>query len=278
MSSATSVRSVKLNTGASIPIIGHGVWCPPEDKEAQSKVSAWVLTAIQNGYRHFDTAQMYMTEGAVGEAIKQSGIPRDQFYITTKLDWHNMDRVAQAFENSLKALGVDYIDMLCPTKLPPRQFATEGITCMSLLKNPDGSTRIREDVNFHQAWAEMEKLVNAGKIKAIGVSNFSIKTMHPYLVQEDLREYCAQKGIILTAYSPSGWERLRNDPVIVELAGKYGVTPNQITLAWHLARDTVLIPKSENAERQKENITLPALSPEDVVKINKLDKGERLCN
>ncbi|KAG6914337.1 hypothetical protein DXG01_000961 [Tephrocybe rancida] len=166
------------------------------------------------------------------------------------------------------------------------------------MKSPDGSWRVVEDVTFHQSWAELEKLLEGGKAKAIGVSNFSVKTLeelsttakvvpavnqvelHPYLVQEGLREYCDDKGIILAAYAPSGYDSVRNNPIIVELAEKYKVSPNQITMAWHIARNVIIVPKSKNEERQKENINvrLPALEAEDVARISKLDRNQRLCN
>ncbi|KAG6841810.1 hypothetical protein C0991_006694 [Blastosporella zonata] len=276
MSSPTSVPTIKLNNGVTIPVIGHGAWAPDTD-EARTKAKAWLLTAIKTGYRHIDTAQGYYTEGVVGEAIKESGIPREQFFITTKLSPSHHDVVEKTFEQSLKALGVDYVDL-------------------DEKKNPDGSWKVREDVTFHQSWAELEKLLEAGKAKAIGVSNFSVKTLeelattakvtpavnqvelHPYVVQEGLREYCDKKGIVLTAYSPSGYDVVREDPVINELAGKYNVTANQITLAWHIARNVVIIPKSSDEQRQKENITLPTLDAEDVATISKLDRNQRLCN
>lgn len=292
MSSSTSVPQFRLNNGVTIPAIGHGAWAPPNE-EAQSKVKGWILTALKVGYRHIDTAQSYYTERAVGKAIKESGIPRDQIFITTKLSWTHQHIVAETFEESLKALGVDYIDLFL-IHWPQPIVYEKGST--SLPRNPDGTVKVREDINFNQAWAEMEKLLETGKVKAIGVSNFSIKTLeqlfttakitpavnqvelHPYLVQEALREYCANKGIALAAYTPSGYDSVRNDPLIVELASKYKTTPNQITLAWHLARNIVIVPKSDKQERQKENINLPTLDPEDVDKISKLDRGQRICN
>jgi len=163
-------------------------------------------------------------------------------------------------------------------------------------RNPDGTVKVTDDVNFNQSWAEMEKLLDTGKVKAIGVSNFSVKTLeqllktakvvpamnqvelHPYLVQNDLRDYCKSKGIVLTAYTPSGYSSVRGDPVVNQLAEKYKVTPTQVILAWHIARGNVIVPKSVNDARQKENINLPTLEAEDVAKISALDRNERLCN
>ncbi|KAF8064090.1 reductase AKOR2 [Lyophyllum atratum] len=300
------LESFKLNNGITIPAIGHGAWAPANE-EAQSKVKAWILNALKAGYRHIDTAQVYR---AVGEAIKESGIPREQIFITTKLDATHQHIVAETFEASLKALGVDYIDLFLIHW--PQAIVYEKGSAL-LPRNSDGTVKVREDVNFNQAWVEMEKLLETGKVKAVGVSNFSIETLeqlfttakitpavnqvecvlftwlskhqhtycprlHPYLVQEDLREYSAKKGIVLTAYAPSGYDSVRNDPLIVELANKYGTTANQITLAWHLARGVVIVPKSDKENRQLENITLPTLDKEDVDKISSLDRGQRLCN
>ncbi|KAG5728211.1 Protein GCY [Termitomyces sp. T112] len=289
MSSPNSVPIYMLNNGVTIPAVAHGAWAP-HSNEARSKAKEWLLTALKAGYRHIDTAQGYYTEGVVGEVIKESKIPRKEIFITSKLSSSNHHRVAESFEESLKALSVDYIDLFLihwPQAMPNDNEQR---------KNPDGTWKIREDITFHQAWAELEKLMEAGKVKAIGVSNFSIKTLkelattakitpavnqvelHPYLVQENLREYCDKKGIVISAYTPSGYDTVRKDPLIVQLAEKYKVTPNQITLAWHLARHIIIIPKSLREEHQKENINLPILDAEDIVKISKLDRNQRICN
>ncbi|RDB23876.1 Glycerol 2-dehydrogenase (NADP(+)) [Hypsizygus marmoreus] len=291
MVTATTVPWFTLNNGVKIPAIGHGAYAPAIE-EAQSRVKDWILTALKAGYRHIDTAQGYGTERAVGEAIKASGIPREEIFITTKLQWNHQHIVAQTFEESLKALDVEYIDLFL-IHWPQAVFYDKG---NSFPKNPDGSLKVTDEVNFNQAWAELEKIYATGKVKAIGVSNFSIKTLeqlfttakivpavnqvelHPYLAQEDLREYSAKKGIILTAYTPSGYDTVRNDPLILSLATKYNATPTQVILAWHIARGVVVVPKSEREERQKENITLPELDAEDISKISALDRGKRLCN
>ncbi|CAA7260666.1 unnamed protein product [Cyclocybe aegerita] len=159
--------------------------------------------------------------------------------------------------------------------------ALEYVEGVLMPKNADGTFRTTESVNFNQSWAEMEKLLETGKVKAIGVSNFSIKTleelfktakitpavnqveMHPYLARNELRNYC--RSVV------------REDPLIVSLAKKYGVTPTQIILAWHISRGNVFVAKSENDERQKENITIPVISEEDLGKIWHLDRGMGVC-
>ncbi|KAG5340628.1 hypothetical protein C0989_000985 [Termitomyces sp. Mn162] len=311
MSSPNSVPIYMLNNGVTIPAVAHGAWAP-HSNEARSKAKEWLLTALKASRKlAIATSTLHRaiytldTEGVVGEVIKESKIPRKEIFITSKLSSSNHHRVAESFEESLKALSVDYIDLFLihwPQAMPDDNEQQ---------KNPDGTWKIREDITFHQAWAELEKLMEAGKVKAIGVSNFSIKTLkelattakitpavnqvelHPYLVQENLREYCDKKGIVISAYTPSGYDTVRKDPLIVQLAEKYKVTPNQITLAWHLARHIIIIPKSLREEHQKENINvgiifftkllyqlfqLPILDAEDIVKISKLDRNQRICN
>ncbi|KAK7031640.1 Aldo/keto reductase [Favolaschia claudopus] len=162
--------------------------------------------------------------------------------------------------------------------------------------------KVVETPTFNETWAELEKLYAGGKARAIGVSNFSIKTleqllktakivpavnqvelelfarMHPYLAQTELVEYCRERGIVVTAYSSSGRETVRSDTTIVKLAQKYNATPTQIVLAWHVARGVVAIPKSADDKRQKENMALPALSAEDVALVTGLDRNERVVN
>ncbi|KAF8958431.1 NADP-dependent oxidoreductase domain-containing protein [Flammula alnicola] len=288
---AAQIPKVKLNNGVEVPIIGDGSYAPPKPED-QARVKDWILTALKNGYRHIDTAFDYGTEKAVGEAIKASGIPREEIFVTTKLPWNHLGRVRESFETSLANLGTGYIDLYL-MHWPQAIVYEEG---NSAPKNPDGTYKTTDSVTFNDAWSEMEKLLDTGKVRAIGVSNFSIKNLeklfktakvipamnqvelHPYLAQNGLREYCAKKGIVLTAYTPSGYSVVRSDPLIVSLAEKYKVTPTQVIFAWHLSRGTVIVPKSENNERQKENIAVPALSEEDIDKIWALDRGQRICN
>ncbi|TFK36517.1 reductase AKOR2 [Crucibulum laeve] len=284
-------RKILLNSGTEIPIIGTGAYAPA-DAEAQSKVKDWLLTALKNDYRHIDTAVLYLTEAAVGQAIRESGIPREEIFVTTKLPWNHHHRVRQSFEESLHRLGLDYIDLYLIHWPGAVFYDPDNFKPL----NPDGTFKTTDSVTFNDSWAELEQLLPTGKVKAIGVSNFSIKTLeqlfktakitpavnqvelHPYLLQKDLRDYCKKKGIVLVAYTPSGYSTVRSDPLILELAAKYKATPNQVILAWHMALGTVIVPKSENNERQKENITLPTLGAEDVERITALDRGERLCN
>ncbi|KAF8187712.1 reductase AKOR2 [Pholiota molesta] len=276
-----NIPKVKFNNGVEVPAIGSGSWAPATP-EAQGKVKDWILSALN----------VSGTEKAVGEAIRASGIPREEVFVTTKLPWDHHGRVRESFEKSLENLGT-YIDLYLMHWPQAVSYEAEG---NGTPLNPDGTVKTTDEVNFNQSWAEIEKLLDTGKVRSIGVSNFSIKTLeqllktakvvpatnqvelHPYLAQNELREYCRKKGITITAYTPSGYSAVRNDPLIVSLAEKYKVTPTQVILAWHLSRGTIIVPKSENSERQKENLAIPNISEEDLAKIWALDRGERICN
>ncbi|KDQ24183.1 putative aldo-keto reductase [Pleurotus ostreatus PC15] len=286
-----SIPIYTLNNGVKIPAIGLGGWTGLDPKE-QEAARGWFLTGLQAGYRHVDVAHIYGTEESLGKAIKDSGLPREELFITTKLPWSHHSRVAQSFQDSLTSLGLDYVDLYL-LHWPHRVAYEEG---NYLPKGPDGSLRVVESPSMVEVWADIEKLLDTGKVRAIGVSNFSIKNleillksakvvpavnqveMHPYLAQPELLEYCKNKGILVAAYTPTGYQDVLTNPTIVELAGKYGVAPAQVVLAWHVARGVVAVPKSSNKERQKQNITLPTLEPSDIAKITALDRGERLCN
>ncbi|KAJ6580934.1 NADP-dependent oxidoreductase domain-containing protein [Mycena capillaripes] len=282
-----ALPSIKLNTGALIPAIGLGAGPDPK-ADAEKRF----LTAFQAGYRHFDTAYLYGTEPAIGTALRASGLSREEVFVTTKLPWHHPEYVARSFDESLSRLGLDYVDLYLIHSPQTVQYSS-GYDTPSTFKELVEDLKTVETPTFNETWAEFERLHASGRVRAIGVSNFSIKTleqlfktakivpavnqieMHPYLAQTELLEYCRNKGIVVTAYSPSGHEKVRSDPTIVGLAEKYKVTPTQIILAWHLARGVVAVPKSSNAERQKENITLPTLSAEDVASVTALDRNER---
>ncbi|KAK1220578.1 hypothetical protein PQX77_016630 [Marasmius sp. AFHP31] len=289
--SSQAGRTIKLNNGREVPMIGLGTWAPSTGT-ARQDAWTWILSAIKAGYRHLDTAQGYGTEKAVSKAFKESGLKREEIHVTTKLPFNHGVRVKESFKESLANLDMDYIDLYLVHFPQVIEYQENG----ELPKNPDGTLKTVDYPTFVEIWAEMEDILREGKAKSIGVSNFSIKNLeillkhakvvpannqvenHPYLQQNDLREYCKEKGIVLSAYTPSGYDTVRNDPVIVELAKKYSVSSNQIIIAWHLARGMVVVPKSTNEERQKENVNLPTLAEEDVEKINALDRGERLCN
>ncbi|KAJ7724927.1 reductase AKOR2 [Mycena maculata] len=273
------------NAGTACPIIGIGAWAPDRGEERTTRARQWLTSALKVGYRHIDTAYAYGTEKAVGEAIIESGVDREDVFVVSKLPRHHHGRVLESAQETLDNLGFKWLDMY----LMHWPFATPET-------DPDGTPKPVPTIG--ETWAQMEQCLRQSKCEAIGVSNFSIKTleellktarvkpalnqveMHPYLAQNDLLAFCKEHDIAVVAYTPSGTDIVRNDPVIVELATKYNATPTQVILAWHLTRNVVVIPKSTNEERQKENYidNLPTLEDEDVKKIDALDRGQRICN
>lgn len=256
-----------LNNGVHMPWLGFGVWRIDQPQTEQA-----VRLAIEAGYRHIDTAAIYGNEAGVGQAIRASGIPRSEFFVTTKL-W-NADardkKQREGFENSLKLLGLDYVDLY-------------------LLHWPV--------TGFAQSWKILEEILASGRAKAIGVSNFQVHHLdellksvtvtpavnqiesHPYLVQNELLAYCAARGIACQAWSPLGGRDapVLNDPVIVELSRKLGKTPAQVVLRWDLQRGITPLVKSANKERITANTKLYdfSLNDEEMARLSALDRGER---
>lgn len=260
-----------------------------------------VTIALKTGYRHIDTARIYGTEAAVGNAIKNSGIDRSELFITTKL-WnnsHHPDDVEKALDASLKDLGTDYLDLYLMHW--PSPFA-RGDDMFP--KDKDGKTKTG-DTDYVDTYKAMEKCLKSGKTKAIGVSNFSkaelerlIKEtnvvpavhqieLHPYLQQNSFTEFHKQKGIHVTQYSPfgnqneiydsgKGMGKLMDDPVLVEIGKKHGKTGAQVALAWGIAKGHSVIPKSKTEARIQSNIEGDFKLPqEDVAKIDAIDKKVR---
>ncbi|QRV84038.1 aldo/keto reductase family protein [Ceratobasidium sp. AG-Ba] len=274
-----TVPLIKLNTGAKVPAVGLGCWMgrPGGDEEAYEMVKL----GLKLGYRHFDTASRYKNEEAVGKAIRDSGIPRSEVFVTTKLvDWDHDDPL-RGFEGSLKALDIDYIDLYLMHWPMARLGGRDGKICQP-----------EESPTFVETWLAMEKLLGTGKVKQIGVSNFSIKTLntllekatvvpavnqvelHPCYPQNELLGYCKSKGIHLIAYCPLGQYRspFFSDTVFIEAASRLSnslskpITPSQLVLSWAVQRGTIVIPKSSKEERLKQNIDIITL-PDDVFKI-----------
>ncbi|KAJ8690294.1 hypothetical protein PTI98_011734 [Pleurotus ostreatus] len=286
-----TIPSVTLNNGVQMPAIGFGTWAGMDPAEWH-KSEPWLATALKAGYTHFDTAQMYGTEKYIGNILKDAGIPRDKLFITSKLLWNYHSLIEESLDTTLKDLGTDYVDLFL-IHWPQMVFYEEGNIRP---RNPDGTLKVVESPSFNDVWAVFEKLLDTGKVKSIGVSNFSIKTLeellktakvvpsvnqielHPYLAQTELVEYCKSKGIVVTAYAPTGYSQVLGDPLIIELAAKYKASPAQVVLAWHLARGTTAVPKSTSEAHQKENLNLPTLDSKDVERITALDKGLRICN
>lgn len=262
-----SVPEVTLNNSLLMPGIGFGVW---QIKDREECISS-VRTALEAGYRHIDTAQIYGNEQHVGEAVKTSGIDRKEIFITTKISIYNFLRVQKSFATSLDKLGTDYVDLL-------------------LLHYPVSKVR-------GKAWAKLEELNRAGKARSIGVSNYTIKhltellenckikpavnqvELHVYLQQPELLAFCKEQGIVVEAYSPLAHGHGMDNPVLESIAKKYGKTPAQIMLRWCVEAGTVPLPKSATPKRIKENIDIFdfALTPEDMKKIEELEEGLRTC-
>ncbi|KAJ7022791.1 NADP-dependent oxidoreductase domain-containing protein [Mycena alexandri] len=269
-----AITSIKLNTGRSIPAIGFGAAASEFTPEGLAETECWFLSACKAGYRH-DTAYVYKTEGYLGAAIRASGVPREEFFVSTKLPWFHSQDVARSFEDSLRNLDLYLIH------IPQIGEYAGGYDGPTSLAEMFGELKILETPTFNDTWAELERIHESGRARGIGVSNFSIKTLeqlsttakivpavnevelHPHLAQTDLLEDCRKKGIIAAAYTPSGRDKVRSDPTLVALGAKYNVTSTQISLA------------STKEERQKQNITLPTLSTEDVESVTALDRYER---
>ncbi|KAL5536563.1 hypothetical protein ACEPAF_385 [Sanghuangporus sanghuang] len=270
-----TLKSFQLNNGLFIPAVGIGCWMGSVGDG--DHVSQMVKKALDVGYRHVDTAANYGAENfmfrSVGVALKETNVPREEIFLTTKLDQNDHGRVQDALETSLKKLGVDYVDLYLMHW--PMAFGEDG-----RVLQPE------ESPTFVETWKQMELLVSKGMTKSIGVSNFSIKTltkllerasivpavnqveMHPCLPQHDLIEFCQSYNIHLTAYSPIGKHKFAYDPAIVEIAKSHGATSAQVLLSWGIQRGTSAIPKTLNEERLKENITLVDLGPNEMSVLN----------
>ncbi|KAG8967452.1 hypothetical protein FRC05_002047 [Tulasnella sp. 425] len=273
----SSLPIITLNDGSKMPAVGLGCWMGSYGEG--ERCEQMVRTALKVGYRHFDTAAGYQNEKHTGRAIRESGVPRSEIFLTTKLANTDHHRVREAFEASLAQLDCEYVDLYL-MHWPQHQDETGRA-----LKEDESPT-------FVETWKEMEKLLETGKVKSIGVSNFSVKTfdvllphvkivpvvnqvqLHPYLPQTELLDYCTSKGIHLTAYSPLGQTNspLFTDDTIVRIAEKYGISTGQVLLSWGVQRGTSVVPKSEKEERLRSNLKLVKFDSEDFEAINAIHK------
>jgi len=260
--------TVKLNNDVRMPILGLGVYQSPPRRVTRNAVNF----ALRIGYRHVDTARIYGNEADVGEAVRESGVPRGDLFVTTKL-WNSdqgYDSTLRACEASLKRLGLDYLDLY-------------------LVHFPVPDVR-------KESWSAMETLLKKGRCRAIGVSNFTIRHLeelieeshimpsvnqvefHPFLYQRELLKYCQNRGIQVEAYSPlASGERLKH-PRIGSLAEKYSRSPAQLMIRWGIQHGLVVIPKSTREERIRENgqVFDFDISDDDMRSLDSLNEDLRL--
>jgi diketogulonate reductase-like aldo/keto reductase len=264
---AQTVKStITLNNGVKIPQLGFGTALISKD---QGKTVDVILKAIECGYRHLDTAMIYFNEEAVGKAVKQSRVPRNEFFITTKMWNEDMrkDRFADAFNESLDRLEMDYVDMYMLHWPVPMKYV--------------------------KSWKAMEKIYETRKVRVIGVSNFNIQHLedlgtisdiipavnqcefHPRFSQTGLRKYCREHGIACEAYKPLGQGFYAGNEKLEHIAKKYKKTFAQILIRWHLQSGTIAIPKATHDEYIKSNIDVFdfELECQDMLDIDKMDVG-----
>jgi 2,5-diketo-D-gluconate reductase A len=265
----SSAPTLKLNDGHAIPQLGFGVFqIPPED------TARAVTAALEVGYRHIDTAEMYGNEKGVGEAIAASGLARDDVYVTSKLNnaYHRPDDARRAFDQTLAELGFDYVDLFLIHWPLPTLY----------------------DGDYVSTWQTLEEFKQDGRARSIGVSNFQVAhlerlaaetetvpavnqiELHPYLLNDDVRAYGEAHGIATEAWSPIAQGRVLDDPAVTAIAEKTGRTPAQVVLRWHLQRDSIVFPKSSSRDRMAENFELFdfQLEDADMRALGSLDRGE----
>lgn len=263
----TKVPSLRMNDGASIPQLGFGVWQVPE-----AEAEAIVGEALRAGYRHLDTAKIYANEAAVGRAVRASGIPRQEIFVTTKL-WNGdqgRDATLRAFDASLARLGLDHVDLYLVHWPAPRRNL------------------------YVETWKAMLELKASGRARSVGVSNFGPDHLErvigetgvtPPINQIELHPRFAQKGhraaherlqILTEAWSPLGQGTLLADPTLVAIGKAHGKSAAQVVLRWHLQHGFVVIPKSATPHRIRENFDVFdfALGPDDMAAIDALDRRD----
>ena len=266
-----------LNNGIQMPVIGFGTYLSKDGEEVTNAVK-WALSA---GYRLIDTAMTYDNEKGVGEGVRESGVKREEIFVTTKL-WNSdqgYESTLQAIDTSLEKFGLKYVDLY-------------------LIHWPTADEKGEVSINKREeTWKAMEEIYKSGKAKAIGVANYTIIHLeemkkyatimpvvdqvefHPFLYQEGLLNYCKQNNIQLEAYRPLTKGKKLNDKTITEVAQKYNKTNAQILLRWSLQHGCVAIPKSVHKERIEENIKIFdfELSEEDMKKLDRLNQDLHLC-
>jgi 2,5-diketo-D-gluconate reductase A len=263
------IPSIELNDGYTIPQLGFGVFQIRAEETARA-----VSEALEVGYRHIDTAQMYRNERQVGEAIRGAGVPRGDVYVTSKLHngFHRPDDARRAFDRTLANLGFEYVDLFLIHWPLPSLY----------------------DGDFVSTWQTLEAFKRDGRARSIGVSNFEVAHLerlaveadtvpavnqievHPYLANDDVRAYGRGHGIVTEAWSPIAQGGVLGDPTVREVAARVGRTPAQAVLRWHIQRGDVVFPKTVTPSRMRENFALfdfeldgPAMEA-----LSRLDRGE----
>ncbi len=259
---------VEMNDGRSIPVIGFGVWQVPDDVVVDA-----TLKALEVGYRHIDTAYLYLNERGVGEALRRSGLDRDDIFVTTKV-WntdHGYDETLRAFDKSTGLLGIDEVDLyLIHWPTPARDIYLDSWRALIRLRE-EGRARSIGVSNFHEA--HLRKIIDeTGVIPAINQIE-----LHPWLPQAHMRDIDARLGIKTEAWSPLGSGRLIDDPVIGEVAAKHGKSPAQVMVRWSIQLGNIVLPKSVTPERIEQNIDVFdfVLDDADMAAIATLESGRR---
>jgi 2,5-diketo-D-gluconate reductase A len=265
----TNVPNIDLNDGNAIPQLGFGVFQIPPEETAEA-----VRLALETGYRHIDTAEMYANERGVAEGIRAAGVDRGEVFVTSKLDngFHRPDDARRAFEQTLVELDTDHVDLfLIHWPLPTRY-----------------------DGDYVSTWKTLEELEADGRARSIGVSNFQVAhlqrlaaeadvppavnqiELHPYFRNEEVRAYGEEHGIRTEAWAPIAQGAVVDDPDVAAVAERVGRTPAQVVLRWHVQRGSIVFPKSTTPERIRENFAIFdfELSAEDMAAIDALDRGE----
>jgi 2,5-diketo-D-gluconate reductase A len=269
VTTATEVPLIDLNDGNQIPQLGFGVFQIDPDETADA-----VRQALEVGYRHIDTAEMYGNERGVGEGIRAAGVDRDEVFITSKLNngAHRPDDARRAFEGTIEALGFDHVDLFLIHWPLPTLY----------------------DGDFVSTWKTLEEFKADGRARSIGVSNFQVDhlerlasetdtvpavnqiELYPYFQNREVTAHCEEHGIAVEAWSPLAQGEILEDATIGEIGEKLGRTPAQVVLRWHIQRGFIVFPKSVTPERIRENFQLFdfELDESDVARIDELDRGE----
>jgi len=265
----STVPTIKLNDGASIPQLGFGVFQIDPDDTANA-----VETALDIGYRHIDTAEMYQNEAGVGQGIRDAGVDRADVFVTSKLNngFHEPDDARRAFDETLAKLQFDYVDLFLIHWPLPTLY----------------------DGDYVSTWRTLTEFVEDGRARSIGVSNFQPEhldrivsetgvvptvnqiELHPYFTNEAAREASHRHGVLVESWSPIAQGGILDDEVIGKVAAAHGRTPSQVTLRWHVERGDIVFPKSMHRDRMEENFALFdfELTADEVAAISALDRGE----